>query len=140
MKITNQRGISAVSVIIIIIVFGLVIGVSFLLLNEEKAKSRDAKRMADMARIQAAFELTFAETSSYAMAAQSGCDRTGMAVSQCNLGQYIPTIGQMKDPGKYQYQVTGVPGAESYAITFTLEKSYDNFAAGRHVLSQDGIK
>ena len=136
----NQKGVSALSIIIIVIIFGAVIGASFLLLNEEKAKSRDAKRMADMARVQAAFELTFANTSSYVAAAQSGCDKAGMLVSQCSLQAYLPTIGQMKDPGKYQYQVVSVPTSEAYSIAFSLEKSYDNFTAGRHTLTQDGIK
>ncbi|MFH1207288.1 MAG: hypothetical protein V1668_01640 [Patescibacteria group bacterium] len=136
----NQKGLSALLIIIVVIIFCAVIGGAFLLLNEEKAKSRDAKRMSDMARIQAAFELNFADTSSYAAAAQIGCDKAGMLVSQCSLQAYIPTIGQMKDPGEYQYQVVSVPTNDGYGISFTLEKSYENFPAGRHLLTQDGIK
>jgi hypothetical protein len=63
-----------------------------------------------------------------------------MLVSQCNLEKYISTISQMKDPGKYQYQVVSVPTAEAYGVSFFLEKSYENFAAGKHTLSQDGIE
>ncbi|MFA5052310.1 MAG: hypothetical protein WC544_04625 [Patescibacteria group bacterium] len=136
----NQKGVSAVTIIVVVIIFCAVIGGAFLLLNDEKAKTRDAKRMSDMARLQAAFELLYNNSSSYAPAAQSGCDKVGMLASQCDLQTYIPTISQIKDPGKYQYQITGVPDDSSYAVTFHLEKSYDNFSAGKHVLSEDGIK
>lgn len=140
MSKTSQKGISMVAVLVIVILFGAVIGGAFLLLNEEKAKTRDAKRMSDVARLQAAFELLYSASSSYAPAAQSGCDQVGMPVSQCNLKAYIPTIGQFKDPGKYQYIVATTPSDEGYAVSFTLEKSYDNFSAGQHQLTQDGIK
>ncbi len=136
----NQSGISILAILLIVVGVAVVIGGGFLLLNQERAHVRDAKRVSDMTRIQAAFELMFNEQASYAGAALNGCSEAGALVSSCNLGSYVPTIKQMTDPGKYSYVVSAVPTAETYEVTFTLEKSYESFAAGRHTVSPSGIK
>jgi hypothetical protein len=136
----KQKGLSVLRLLIIIAVICLVVGGGFILLNKEKAKARDAKRLSDMARLQAAFELLYNETASYAGASQSGCDAAGVLVSTCNLTRYIPAIGQMGDPGKFSYKVTTVPSAEGYVISFYLEASYGNLRSGKHTLSPAGIK
>jgi hypothetical protein len=136
----NQKGLSLVRLLIIIAVFCLVIGGGFLLLNSEKAKTRDAKRLSDITRLQAAFHLLYNETASYEQASQGGCDQAGVAVSSCNLSKYIPGIAQLADPGRYSYRVTQVPSAEGFEVTFNLEKSYGTLAAGKHILNPTGIK
>jgi len=129
-----------ITVLIFVAVFGILIGGGFLLLNEERAKIRDAKRLADIVRIQAAFEFLYNDTASYALAAQSGCSRENSLVSQCNLKRYLPSISQFGDPGENNYVVSQVPTGDSYEITFYLEKSYYNLRAGKHTLSPQGIK
>jgi hypothetical protein len=136
----NQKGVSLVTILVFVIVFGLLIGGGFLLLNEERAKTRDAKRLADMARIQAGFEFLYNDTASYTLAAQNGCSQKNSLVSQCNLKQYLSSIVQFRDPGKYEYSVSQVPSEESYEITFYLEKSYNDLKAGKHTLSPAGIR
>lgn len=136
----NQSGISILAVILIVIGVAVVIGGGFLLLNQERAHTRDARRVSDMARVQAAFELMFNEQASYAGAALNGCDQAGALVSTCNMSSYIPAIAQMVDPGKYSYVVSVVPTDETYQVTFTLEKDYGTFTAGTHTVSPSGIK
>ena len=136
----NQQGVALLTILILVIAFGLLIGGGFMLLNNEKAKARDAKRLSDITRIQAAFEFLYNDTASYEAAAQNGCSQPGMLVSQCNLSAYLPNIKQFRDPGKYKYIVSQVPTEESYEITFTLEKDYDSLRAGRHTLSPQGIQ
>lgn len=131
---------SVVKLLIVIGIVCLVIGGGFLLLNNEKAKTRDARRLADMARTQAAFELLYNATASYATASQDGCSQVGALLSQCNLSEYIPTIAQFSDPGKYSYQISQVPSAEGYEVTFSLEKQYGNLKSGKHTVSPAGIK
>ena len=136
----NQKGAGLITILIIVIVFGAILGGGFLLLNNERSKTRDAKRMADMARIQAAFELLYNDTASYELASSGGCDSAGSLASQCNLSKYIPTIANIKDPGKYTYQVSVVPTEDNFEIRFTLENSYESYLAGVHSLSPSGIK
>jgi len=136
----HQQGSALVRIVIIIIVFCLLVGGGFFLINNEKAKTRDARRLSDMARIQAAFEFLYNDTASYEGAANNGCDAKGSLVSQCNLKAYLPSIASFKDPGKYRYVVSTVPSDESYAVSFTIEKSYGTLNAGTHVLTPQGIK
>ncbi len=136
----NQKGISLVTILVIVIILGAIIGGGFLLLNQERSKTRDAKRMADMARIQAAFEFLYNDTASYELAATGGCDTAGVSVNKCNLSKYLPTIANIADPGKFHYVVSEVPTEENYTVTFTLENSYDTYQAGQHQLSAAGIK
>ncbi|MDD5040085.1 MAG: hypothetical protein PHY34_02960 [Patescibacteria group bacterium] len=140
MHVPSQKGISLPAIIIIAGVFCIVIGGAFFLINNERAKARDAMRLSDMARVQAAFELLFSDTASYEGAAESGCNTKGMVVSQCNLGTYISSIAEIKDPGKYRYTVSEVPAADKYGVTFQLEKEYQDLSAGKHVLSPSGIR
>lgn len=137
---SHQQGTALVQIIIIVIVLCLLVGGGFFLINEEKAKTRDARRLSDIVRIQAAFEFLYNDTASYEGAANDGCDTSGVLVSQCNLKTYLPAIGSFKDPGKYRYSISTVPSDESYAVTFTLEKSYGTLGAGTHVLTTQGIK
>ena len=136
----NQKGLSLVRLLIVIAVACVIIGGAFLMLNNEKAKTRDAKRLSDISRLQAAFQLLYNETSSYQQASQGGCDQAGVLVSTCSLANYIPTIAQVKDPGRYSYRVTQAPSQEGFEITFNLEKSYGSLIAGRHTLNPSGIK
>ncbi len=136
----NQAGISVLAILIIVIGVALLIGGGFLLLNQERAHTRDARRVSDMTRIQAAFELMYNEQASYAGAAINGCAQAGALVSTCNLASYVPTISKLTDPGKYQYVVSVVPTDETYQVTFTLEKDYETLKAGKHTVSPQGVK
>ena len=135
----DQKGFSLKELIIftglllIVIIFGV------LLLNQERARTRDAKRMADMTQVRFGFEVLFNETNSYAQAGE-GCSQVGSLVSACDLSAYLGNISQIKDPGKYQYQVTKVPGEKDFEVTFTLEKGYGGLIKGKHTLSAEGIK
>lgn len=110
------------------------------LVGAERAKARDAQRVADMARLQVGFLLLFNRTSSYAGAAQSGCDAVKKPVRSCNLVQDVPSIASFRDPRGGDYLVTKVPDATTYQITFTLEQGTTGLAKGNHTLSPAGIQ
>ncbi len=136
----NQKGVSLVSIIILVIVIGVIIGGGFLLLNNERSKTRDAKRLSDITRIQVAFEFLYNDTASYELAAVDGCNEIGNLASQCNLKQYMPSIVTLNDPGKFNYAISTVPDKDTYTVTFQLENSYNNLATGKHVLTPSGIR
>ncbi len=140
MREATQRGSTLVNVIIIVIVFGIVIGGCFYLIGEERAKTRDAKRLSDISRIQAAFEILYNDTASYELAANGGCNQEGSPVSSCNLSAYLPTIADFKDPGSSRYLITEVPSETAFGVSFQLEKEYGTLIEGKHKLTPAGIK
>jgi len=139
-SIYSQKGITMVQLLIWVLVFGIIIGGGIILINQEKSKTRDAKRISDITRLQAAFEFLFNDTNSYEGAAQDGCSKFGDPVSHCNLQKYLPNIANFRDPTGGNYVVTVLPSQDNYEILFHLEKNYDEFRAGKHTLSPAGIK
>ncbi len=139
MKYTDRRGIGLISSLLVFSLIAAFLASVALLLSQERARVRDSRRMVDMVRLQFAFETLYRERASYADAA-TGCSQAGALVSACSLATYWPRIAALKDPGRYAYSVEKVPDDKDYAVSFRLERGYDTLAAGKHVLSKNGIQ
>ncbi|MFH0828940.1 MAG: hypothetical protein V1907_02055 [Candidatus Kerfeldbacteria bacterium] len=135
----DQRGLGLVSTLLVLSLLAAFLAAVALVLSQERARVRDAHRVTDMVRVQFAFETLFREKASYKDAA-AGCPTAGSLVSACSLSTYLPSIAQLKDPGKYTYRVTTVPDDSNYGVTFTLERGYDTLVKGKHIVSRDGIE
>ena len=129
-----------ISIVIISLVALVVLFFGIRLISTERAKARDAQRVADMSRLQVAFLLLYNQSSSYAAAAENGCDTVGKAVRTCNLKSQFASIVTFKDPQGKDYVVTKVPDATTYEIRFTLEQGTTDLAKGNHTLSPSGIR
>ncbi|MFA6588019.1 MAG: hypothetical protein WCT08_03035 [Patescibacteria group bacterium] len=135
-----KKGIGMIGIVLISLAFLLVIFFGLRIIGAERAKTRDAQRVADMARIQVGFMALFNRTASYAQAAQNGCDAVGSPVRVCNLAQDFPSVKNFKDPKGTEYLVSKVPDATTYEITFSLEVGATGLAKGKHTLTPAGIK
>lgn len=136
----KPKGLSMIQVLVLLLIV-LVVGAGvFLFVREERSKARDAKRMADMARLSAGFFELYATEGSFTSAALNGCSQEGVSVATCNLSPYISDISSFKDPQGTSYIVQGVPGEASFVVVFNLEREYSSFRAGQHVLTPDGIQ
>lgn len=135
----SRRGFTLTETLIIGALFGLMILVGTLLLGAERARVRDANRIADMTNVASAFGLMFAQKASYADAA-AGCSTVGSAVSTCNLNGVVATISEIRDPGRFSYTISRVPDRDDFGVQFRLEKRYGQFLPGSHVLSKTGIQ
>lgn len=129
-----------ISMVVAALIVLVVLFIGVRLISAERAKSRDAQRVADMARLQVGFLLLYNRTASYAGAAQNGCSTANVPVRTCNLAQDFSTISTLRDPRGGDYLVTKVPDATSYEVAFTLEKGATGLAAGRHTLTPAGIR
>ncbi len=110
-----------------------------LFIGIERARNRDAKRIADMTNYAAGFAVLYAQKASYADAAKQ-CGKKGMVATTCALPTLTGLEDELQDPGRYTYIVSRVPDAENYGIQFYLERAYGSLAAGPHTLSKDGIQ
>lgn len=135
----NARGIGLISSLLVFTLIALFLAAVGLVLNQERQRVRDSRRMADMVRVQFAFETLYREKASFADAAK-GCEKAGALVSGCNVSTYLPTIGTLKDPGKFAYLIERVPDEKDYRVSFVLERGYDSLAKGKHVLTKDGMR
>lgn len=134
-----RPGLSSIGLTIVGGFLGLILLVDGWVLLRQQATVRDAMRLADMARLEAAFALLSYETGSFAAAAQ-GCGQAGVTVDTCALAKYLPTIATVTDPGAGAYVVTQVPTDNQFAVEFRLERGLRGLARGTHTLSDAGLR
>lgn len=135
----KQKAFSLTETLIVGALFGLLILAGTLLLSSERARTRDARRIADMTRLAAGFALLFGQKASYADAA-TGCSTVGTNPASCTLTDVMTNLDQIKDPGRFQYVVSRVPDRDDFAIQFQLERPYGTLLAGKHQLTKAGIQ
>ena len=65
----NKKGFTLIELLVVIAIIGLLSTLSVLALNSARARSRDAKRIADVKQIQTALEMYYNENNTYPAAA-----------------------------------------------------------------------
>lgn len=121
--IQHQSGFSLIELLVVIALVGVLAATSLTLLNPLKQfqKSRDTKRKADIAQIQAAFELYRSDQGSYPSNPIPACSSALSAGSTTYL-KSMPC-----DPStatQYTYTPSGSP-ATSYSLKACLENASD---------------
>ena len=137
--IITRRAFTLTETLILGALISVLVLVGVLLLSNERARTRDAKRIADMTRLAGGFALLYAQQASYIDAA-AGCPKVGDLASRCTLTTVMKGLDQIADPGRWQYTVVQVPNKDTFSISFRLEKSYGNLKSGLHTLTPAGIR
>lgn len=135
----KQKGFSLPETLIIGAVIVLIGVLGTGMFATERARLRDAKRMADITRLAGGFAVLYAQTGSYTGAA-AGCSKVGSNAASCTLPSLLGGNDQLQDPSKYSYTVQRVPDQLDFGIRFTLERSYGSLTAGAHILSKQGVR
>ncbi|MCL5008842.1 MAG: hypothetical protein M1400_00680 [Patescibacteria group bacterium] len=112
---------------------GFLAAVVLLSLNSARAKSRDAKRMADVRQMASALELYANDHRQYPKKFE---DLTPNYIGQMPIAP-LPADGSCTtDNNEYKYAQRG---AEDYQLTFCLGQTTGGYAAGTHTLTKQGI-
>lgn len=134
----RQSGMSTIELLILAAVMFALVAVFQVLQSRSDKDRRDLQRLTLMREAQTMFSKIYLASGSYKPAA-SGCKAKGDLLSDC----VFPGEGageRFRDPGKLAFTVETVPSDETYTIAFTLERAHGTLAAGRHVLTPEGIK
>lgn len=131
----GTSGFTLIELLVVIAIIGLLASVVLLSLNSARAKSRDAKRIADAKLIASAMELYYNDNGSYP------------AQTTDLIPNYLGTWPKYPSPSadgscgsNLIYQFTGTPTATTYALTFCLGALTGGYGAGQHTVSQYGIQ
>lgn len=135
-----MRGMSALRVAIGFACLAVLVVGWLLLLREERARQRDLVRLATVRQAEAAFRMLYLKTASFRSAAENGCGQPNSPLATCNFTAIGWPADAFQNPAGAPLLVATPPDDEQYAITFTLERSHDGIAAGRHTLTPDGIR
>lgn len=140
----TQKGFTLIELLVVIAIIGLLASVVLLALNSARAKSRDAKRVADVRQIASALELYFNDNNTYPQQATAATTIPGLATSYIGAIPAAPTPADNKTGSTctsannaYMYSSTT---ATTYSLTFCLGDVTGGLTAGTHTLSQAGIQ
>ena len=147
----NKAGFTLIELLVVIAIIGLLASVVLLALNSARAKSRDAKRLADIRQLASAYELYFNDVNSYPTVAAGTLPAAGVGAPNI-VPSYIgliPTAPTPPDGTCTAAQNTyttiannqGAPNLTgTYGITFCLGAQTGGYGPGAHTLTQAGIQ
>ena len=140
----NKKGFTLIELLVVIAIIGLLSTLAVVALGSARQKARDAKRVSDLKQVQTALELYYTDKNAYpagaglvlGAAAVACLDGTGFTtVALCAKPIYMGLVP--KDPMAAQ-AYTYTLGADTYAVTATLEGDVNGMTAGI-TLSPSGI-
>ncbi len=150
----NKKGFTLIELLVVIAIIGLLSTLAVVSLNNARAKSRDAKRIADVKQIQTALELYYNDNNGYPVLGAEASIQ-GSTTLMPNFMVTIPTAPSPADgtcaatganSNQYWYQSETNAGAAcaaadcaSYKLNFCLGAATGELAAGSHCATPSGI-
>ena len=147
MRNKNNKGFTLIELLVVIAIIGLLASVVLLALNGARAKSRDAKRIADVRQMASALEIFYNDFNSYPTGANTNylvptyIGQTPVAPVPVDnaSGSTVCTSGT----NAYNYFSSNTAAGGSvatYTYSFCLGGLTGGFQPGVHTLSQIGIQ
>ena len=146
MRNKNQSGFTLIELLVVIAIIGLLASIVLLALNGARAKSRDAKRIADVRQIASALELFYNDFNSYPTTPiTTQANATAAYITPNYIGIWpsspTPADGSCNNSATYPGNTYSYnPGATTYTLTFCLGGVTGGYGPGAHTLSQAGIQ
>ncbi len=133
MKKTLQKGFTLIELLVVIAIIGILSAVVLVSLNSARAKSRDARRLADVRQIMTALELYYNDNNAYPL--------TGAGIAALVSGNYLGATPAPLPGGtcaSTQYTYTGT--ASTFTVGFCLEGATGGYPLGNHTGTEKGLQ
>ena len=142
----NQQGFTLIELLVVIAIIGLLSTLSIVALNQARARSRDARRIADVKQIQTALEMYYNDLGKYPLDADIVA---GSSISSSSV-VYMAIIPKPPLPAdnalcsntiKYTYAATTIGGVANgtYSLTYCLGSNTGGIPSGLNTASPSGI-
>lgn len=148
----KNKGFTLIELLVVIAIIGLLASVVLLALNSARAKSRDAKRLADVRQLATALELYYNDNNAYPTQAAAGVVITGGTPLNGLVPNYVGALPTSPAPAEANCTGTGTSqtlnnsyvylsaNGATYALSFCLGATTGGYAAGTHSVSPAGIQ
>jgi prepilin-type N-terminal cleavage/methylation domain-containing protein len=134
-KLMNRKskGFTLIELLVVIAIIGILSAVVLVSLNSARAKSRDARRLADVRQIMTALELYYNDNNVYPAAASN---------APSNLTTYLTTYPKpvAANPCSGTIYTYASNNSSTYAISFCLEGVSGSMSSGAHTATQAGLQ
>jgi prepilin-type N-terminal cleavage/methylation domain-containing protein len=140
---TNKKsGFTLIELLVVIAIIGLLSTMSIIALNGARARSRDARRLADVTQMQTALEMYYNDVNAYPGTGSLAAGST--LVNASTTYMTVPTAPTPADGtcganNSYVYSQTGSPAGSSYTITYCIGSATGSVSAGTHTATPASI-
>ncbi|HRH33293.1 MAG TPA: type II secretion system protein [bacterium] len=140
-QLQNRKGFTLIELLVVIAIIGILSTIAVVALGNARAKSRDAKRIADVKQITSALELYYNDQNDYPIAITPGMSlvsnsTTYMAVVPSNP---LPRTDGPCTPVGENYTYTR-DSATSYTIKYCLGSNTGDIISGTNRATPAGLK
>jgi prepilin-type N-terminal cleavage/methylation domain-containing protein len=132
---SNRNGFTLIELLVVIAIIGLLATLSIIALNNARAKSRDAKRVADVRQMQTALELYYNDVQSYPSDLSSHQIADGANIYM----QIVPTP-PVPPAGILEYTYTMKNSGASYTLQYWLEGNVGSIQKGLNTATNASLK
>jgi len=148
---TNSKGFTLIELLVVIAIIGLLASVVLLALNSARAKSRDAKRLADVRQMATALELYYNDNNAYPTQAAAAVVSTGGTTLNALVPNYVGALPTAPTPAEANCTGSGTSqvlnnsyvylsaNGSTYSLSFCLGGTTGGFTAGTAHASPTGI-
>jgi prepilin-type N-terminal cleavage/methylation domain-containing protein len=140
-QLQNRKGFTLIELLVVIAIIGILSTIAVVALGNARAKSRDAKRIADVKQMTSALELFYNDNNLYPTYVTPGNalvagSTTYMAVIPSNPGPN----NDGSCPASANYVYTQDTAGTSYHIQYCLGSATGDIAAGTRYATPAGLK
>jgi len=142
----NKQGFTLIELLVVIAIIGLLSTLSIIALNQARARSRNARRLADIRQIQTALEMYYNDQNYYPTAVSSAVPSpiaSGTTVYM-NIVPKPPLPGDLTACGTpigytYATAAQGSIANGTYTLNYCLGSAVNNIIAGMNTATPAGI-
>jgi prepilin-type N-terminal cleavage/methylation domain-containing protein len=151
MKFKIKKGFTLIELLVVIAIIGLLATLATVALNSARTKSRDARRVSDIAQIKTAIELYYSDNGGYPVLAAEA-DISGSTTLAASYMAVVPSTPDPEDGActsannQYIYNSTNSSGAScgtapcaGYELQFCTGAITGGMPAGLHCATPSGI-
>lgn len=138
MRNKKEKGFTLIELLVVIAIIGLLASVVLLALNSARAKSRDAKRLADLRQLASALELYYNDNSTYPTATSN--NPVGLAPKYIGLLPSAPSPADGPSCTTANNAYVYAQTSTGYTFNFCLGENTGGYNSGVRVLSPAGIQ